>query len=919
MARRAGTVHYNERSWAIDLIGHLKILSAEGGQPVRDAGGENTISTGEGSRFPDVLLYGDLGSALILQGWELKMPDTSIDDVAFIDDATDKANLLGLDSFILWNVSEAVLYTRGDDKIFTPYHRWSELSGIRTRAAAFNARARWEALATEILAYVNDLFARNALEGRPFVDAYRSGGITDLVFRNTGSVAKTLSVESKSNGTFRAEVTVWWARNKKEYGEKRDKFEALAQTVLSDWIGKFLFAHVLQARREEAHTINDIGSDHTPEQALIIFQNLSEQCNFFTIFGRRLGSEHLSGQAWEDLRQLNVLLSNLRLGGIDQLQLSAMLEGLMEVSRRKLKGQYPTPAILARLLVSLCVDNIATDRVLDPCAGSGTIARAALEIKLSHDVTGEVASSQVIAGDIDPQTLQIATFALARPELMTHPIRVFNADAFTLTEETVLKLRDPNTGDIFTESLGRFDAITSNLPFVSQDGRAQYEAAIAQVNASFGDAGGLSGRADVAAYLPFALHDLIKPDGKLGIIITNAWLATSWGLEFQDRLRDFYHLEIVVTSGAGRWFKNADIVTNILILSPRSGEANEEEITQFITLLRPLEELSDIESVEDVSALIKLGQAQDDVIDCHSVSLAELRHFRPLGLGGTAQFGNTNWVLNLPLVPMSDYFDIARGERRGWNAMFYPADGHGIEPEFLQPVVKNPRNLVSYLGQPDAKAFCCSLTEGEMRDAGATGALAWIERFRHGINNSGAPLTESLARPNMHWYEMRADTRADLAIFMNPNLRLFFSHFHSPTFVDQRFIRLTANDGTDIKLSTALLNSAISYLMVEGNGFGRGLGVLDLSATNLCDYLHMLDPSVLTDEQRNRLVELYEPILARDVEDIADELERDDRCAFDAAILEVFEIETPLQVICDALLALVEIRQTVLTVTYDLG
>ena len=59
-------------------------------------------------------------------------------------------------------------------------------------------------------------------------------------------------------------------------------------------------------------------------------------------------------------------------------------------------------------------------------------------------------------------------------------------------------------------------------------------------------------------------------------------------------------------------------------------------------------------------------------------------------------------------------------------------------------------------------------------------------------------------------------------------------------------------------------------------------------------------------------VKLYEPILARDVEDIADELERDDRCAFDTAILEVFEIETPLQIIYDALLALVEIRQTVL-------
>ena len=284
---------------------------------------------------------------------------------------------------------------------------------------------------------------------------------------------------------------------------------------------------------------------------------------------------------------------------------------------------------------------------------------------------------------------------------MTHPIRVFNQDAFTLNEDTMLTLRDPNTGDEFSEALGRFDAVTSNLPFVSQDGRNQYGDAIARVNDSFGEAGGLSGRTDVAAYLPFALRDLIEDDGRLGIIITNAWLATAWGLEFQDRLRNFYHLETVVTSGAGRWFQNADIVTNILIMSPRMDEPDDEEETQFVTLLRPLEELSDIESVEEVSALIKLGQSQDDVIDCHSVTLGELKRFRPLGLVGTAQFENIDWILDLPLVRVSENFNIARGERRGWNAMFYPVGAHGIEDDYLQPVVKEAKNLKTYLGVPD--------------------------------------------------------------------------------------------------------------------------------------------------------------------------------------------------------------------------
>ena len=46
--------------------------------------------------FPDVLLYGDTNSTIILQGWELKMPDVPISDERFISDAQRKAKALNL-------------------------------------------------------------------------------------------------------------------------------------------------------------------------------------------------------------------------------------------------------------------------------------------------------------------------------------------------------------------------------------------------------------------------------------------------------------------------------------------------------------------------------------------------------------------------------------------------------------------------------------------------------------------------------------------------------------------------------------------------------------------------------------------------------------------------------------------------------
>ena len=41
--------------------------------------------------FPDVVLYGNEEQSIILQGWELKMPDVPIEDETFIKDAQRKA------------------------------------------------------------------------------------------------------------------------------------------------------------------------------------------------------------------------------------------------------------------------------------------------------------------------------------------------------------------------------------------------------------------------------------------------------------------------------------------------------------------------------------------------------------------------------------------------------------------------------------------------------------------------------------------------------------------------------------------------------------------------------------------------------------------------------------------------------------
>ena len=908
--------NYNERSWAIDLIGHLQGIANAGHQSVRHVSGEQTIAVNGGSMFPDVLLFGDRDAARILQGWELKLPDTSINDAEFFDNAAEKARSLGLDSFVLWNVRYARLYVLAQDDNFILHTEWDALSDIKTRADVQRHRVRWEAVGAEILQTVNALLASGDLEGRQFIEAYRSGGLTTLVLQNTQLVADAIKAESQKSRELRSQIALWWSRNQQDY-DGNDPHLALARANLINWMGKFLFAHVLRERDDRAAIVTGINENIGPEGALETFDVITRACNFWTVFCDAMALRVVPPEAWRQLCEFNRLLGDLRLGAVDQEQLSTVLETSAAVSDRKARGQYTTPAPLANLLVKLCLDDL-NDRILDPCCGSGTIIRAALDMKLHGAVAPAGAASQICGNDLDKPAVQLATFSLTSPLLMRQPLRLFSFDAFTLAPDLAVSFRDPSDGTEHTEALGTFRAIASNLPFVAQEGRATYGNAIQTVNNWLESETGetLPGRADVAAYLPFALYDLLEPGGRMGIIITNAWLGTAWGAAFYERLKDFFELRTVVTSGAGRWFSNADVVTNILVLQKPEIGAEPDHGTEFVVLKQPIDVLTDDDHAQNVAALIDQGMPQEDVLTIQRTNRENIERLRPMGLAGSAQFVGVDWVLDLPLVPARNLLDIRRGERRGWNDLFYPAPNHGIEAEYIAPVLRSSKGLDKLVGRASKDAFTCSRTTAELTKRGDIGALAWIKRFENVRNGKNEPLTDVLAKTaplGGHWYEMRADRLTEFVVPMGFGSRLYVGRLDPPAFVDQRLIALNAKDGTDADLLHALLNSTLSLLMIEAIGFGRGLGVLDINKDRIEDALHVLDPAAITADARNKIVGAFKPLTARAILEVADELDQDDRIAFDEIILEAFKVTVAREKIYDSLRALTEIRQSVNT------
>lgn len=911
-------INYNERSWAIDIITDANLWLSQRNITIKRAGGENTLKSGVKSLFPDVLLFGDLDKGRILQGWELKMPDTPLEDEEFIKNAKTKAKLLSLNSFLLWNVSTAVLYKIEDDDTLTIVKNWNNLSHLKTREEVLQHKAEISQMLVEILGDLNDFISSGVIKTTSVVTVLSSEAVSGLVQNNLSSYVEALKNATNTDIDFSNEVTLWWRYAKNDYPEEKDKFVVLGRNNLLFLVNKFLFAHILKSYQADANVVDTI--DHTTDikQALETFNLISEKCDFWNIFQNQKGEEFVTEDIWQDILSFNDLLKEFNFSRIEKALLHDLIGLTVYKNKRKFAGQFTTPTELAKLAVQLTIKDKSLPAI-DPCCGTGTIAKEIYNFK--KDQLGiEQSLNTLWASDKFSLPLQMAMFNLADPEALGFVLKVFKEDATKLSTNQEIKLHEPFNGNPVIEKLPKFGYIISNLPFVQQEDLEVLNPNAIEINNFINEKIGrefaLDGRSDLYAYLPFHFWNLLIPNGKMSIIVSNSWLGTAWGEKFYKSLSVFFEIENVVISGSGRWFSNAKVVANIITLKRKDTPAipQETETTKFIVTQKKLADYTN-ENLEEIKAIISTQQSVDeDDILMHTFSQQKINELQCLGLNLNSFFGNVEWLLELSdkLVKISEFFEIGRGERRGWDKLFYPDENNGIESQYLQPVLKTPRSVHNLIAEPDAIAFCCDKSKSELESLGHTGALNWINKFENQTNERGIPLPTCLARKGIHWYTMLPATMAEIVTSINFGDRLFFARFQKSTFVNQRLVRFSRKSETvDDKLCHALMNSLVSLFYIEAMGTGRGEGALDLSKDKIEADLRIINPALITKENREIILKLFEKLEAREILPIKQELEQEDRINFDNAVLNAIGCLAYKEQIKSALLTLYGIRVAV--------
>ena len=905
-------VRRNERSWAIDLISKINFIVSSNDLMIKKAGGESTISTGRGNTmFPDVILYANQEQSVILQGWELKMPDVLIEDETFIKDAQRKAVALNLNSCLIWNFTYAVLYIRDNKNgSFRKVKQWSDTCHIRTREDVKTYHNDWENLLERIILEINGYFVSGEFHKAALGDIISNSALASIIDRNKDILAQYLHAAAIRDAKMGAFINTWWEEVRTEYEhDEADSYKAYAKTVILNWANRILFAHIIKSRQNAALRVNDITFETSPAEADSIFSEITSHCDFYNVFSVVEYNKILPTDTWQDFVELSLFLKSNGIETLDQEALQNILEGTVATSKREINGQFTTPTALARILVRLTVRDW-TDTILDCCCGTGTIPKAAIQIKKGL-LSPKDAIESVWACDKYKYPLQVANISMAGADTVNLANRLFQHNALTLEVGESISIINPETGDDIELSLPSFGAIASNLPFVPfeiipGDDKAE----IAKIPLS----DGLGGRSDLYCYIAIKIADMLKSHGMLGIITSNSWLGTKAGEQFIRVLQEKYILRQVHISGKGRWFKNADVVTTIMILQKKSESCNAP--TDFWLWKKSLTDFSqdvDSENVLVNSALLSVEQ-NSSVATLSRYTQSQIDSILQFNVCYNALFHNVGWLLDIQdkVIPLSEAFHVFRGSRRGWDSLFYPANGeHHIESIYLKKVLLNARNITTLMAQAEQDAFCCGVSISRLTAMGHTGALEWIAKFSDQRNGVGKPLPKVLKRKGMEWYELQEKEIAEIFTMMNPDKRFFFARFENPSFVNQRLIGLNHKpDYPDMELNHALLNSIFTIFCIEAAGFGRGLGVLDINKDSIQN-CYMLNPNLVSKSARENIVQAFDRIKSRQIMNFVDELRDDARIQFEHEVLRSFGIDEYFEKIKNSLLSMQASRAAV--------
>lgn len=942
---------FNERYWAGQLIVWIQETIREGRTIFQDAGNDAGIKLESGrTKFPDVLLFTDRTSGVIFNGWELKFPDTSVDDHEMLLNALEKAERIQSNSFVTWNGAEAIIwkiendtYTSENLSKIKHYPKEPNISRRDDLADPVKYKQNEPRLKERLNEILHDLehFYRNS-ELKQAINV--SGNFLEAVRLASQIILPQFQNEINrlkgDDPAFRKEFSQWKIYESSTLKILASSSRRPENVIEEEVLSKFAFYNLI-GKIVLYLTLSDNLSGHLAKLEIRDEANVKTELQNYFESASRIDYQAVFQPYFTDKLNFTETVKHALLalfGTISKFDfkilpsdvIATILENLVPKEEKRKFGQYFTPQTLANLVTFPAIQT-RNDKVFDPTSGTGTFLNSFYQIlKFYGNDDHTQLLNQIWGNDVShfPAILSVINLYKEKIGQTDNFPRVTRDDFFNLESGATIVFPDStNYQNRIEQEIPVFDAIASNFPFVQQEDipneilttyfreKFEREQQAFLRNNTFR----INERSDYFTYCVYNSIRFLKERGFLSAITSNAWLGKEYGFQFKKFLLDNFHIKYIVRSNAEHWFKDSQVTTIYSVFQ----RGRSDEPTKFVTVNFKLEEFFDQEKTSN-----QLRQIEDfytDIDNCdnprntgwrqdtafpslyhktdNSISVSNVSSNQLINSLTTQENWDTFFISANLFEPFDEHLiqlypnviNSFRGERTELNKMFIiPAkkvEESGIEERFLISYLKSPKELkrLEFRGNYNYYLFVCDLREEELRSE-FPGAYRWIKRFENTPNKNATKTIKEACQGNKpFWYSLRPK-QANIVTAINLYERFFFSFAEQPFTIDQRLIAMTVNQGHDVELVAALLNSVVTFLSMEMRGTSRNLGALDLNA-NYFKTLRVLNPNLLSEQLKQEIKDAFQLLIARPIQTISEEIQRADRINFDSVVLCAFGID----------------------------
>jgi len=400
----------------------------------------------------------------------------------------------------------------------------------------------------------------------------------------TPYILQSLNQRLREDIKFKEEYIRWLKSQLFEYSPKMN--ETIAEQLSYMLMNRLTFYKTLETQISTLPKLLKIDTEDSKvfsEKLRQVFDKVCKDVDYEAIFEPHtiLDQMLLTRKLIYALNDFIEELGTYDLSKIQSDVIGRVYEELIPEDERHRLGQYYTPPPIVELITEMCIQS-PHDKVLDPSCGSGGFLVKSYhklkDLKKKENPFAEDSKlheeilNQIYGIDINPFPAQLSSINLAVRNLKvtSRNISLIVSDFFKIKPASSILPKE-------------FDVVVTNPPYTDWR-EMEYRESIREVALRYNEEVVLDVGKQAGIYAYFFTYGakFLKESGKMGLIVSDAWLDMGYGIGLKKFFLDFFKVKAIIGHDTGVF--DIPLVNTVIVILEKdeSDSSMREENTKIL-------------------------------------------------------------------------------------------------------------------------------------------------------------------------------------------------------------------------------------------------------------------------------------------------------------------------------------------------